>query len=86
MSAPCVHIVSLGVKNFENKINSRQLQSDSKEHQQEVYDYVQESLGGDFKQFSWSSTSKAIILSWLLTSFENTCGALVQEKQLSPSP
>ena len=51
MSAPCVHNVSLGVKNFENKINSRQLQSDSKEHQQEVYDYVQESLGGDFKQF-----------------------------------
>ena len=51
MPTKCVHIVSLGVKNFENKTNSRQLQSESQKHQKEVYDYVQESLGGDFKQF-----------------------------------
>ena len=51
MSAPCVHIVSLGVKNFENEINSRQLQSESQGRQKEVYDYVQESLGGDFQEF-----------------------------------
>ena len=55
MPVPRVHIVSLGVQNFEKEINSH---SESSERHKEVYDYVKESLEGDFRQFHPADNNK----------------------------